>query len=102
MMEEEEGKRERGEGGLWGVKRRGTAGAVVVKVTSLPCEVEWYLNLTFAGTMSIHCHSCACVGGSGAGLFRRARQHGPERSLIVCNNESFRIHCAHTQTRAHL
>lgn len=43
------------------VKRRGTAGAVVVKVTSLPCEVEWYLNLTFAGTMSIHCHSCACV-----------------------------------------
>lgn len=49
MMEEEE-KRERGEGGLWSVKRRGTAGAVVVKVTSLPCEVEWYLNLTFAGT----------------------------------------------------
>lgn len=88
-------KRERG-GGLWSVRRRGTAAAVVVKVTSLPCEVEWYLNLTFAGTMSIHCHSCACVGGSGACLFRRARRHGPQRSLIVCNNESFRIHCAHT------
>lgn len=54
MMEEV--KREGGGGGwwLWSVKRRGTAGAVVVKVTSLPCEVEWYLNLTFAGTMSLH------------------------------------------------
>lgn len=61
MMEEV--KREGGGGGwwLWSVKRRGTAGAVVVKVTSLPCEVEWYLNLTFAGTMSPHCHSSACV-----------------------------------------
>lgn len=54
---------------LWSVKRRGTAGAVVVKVTSLPCEVEWYLNLTFAGTMSPHCHSSACVEER-ASLFR--------------------------------
>lgn len=48
-------------GGGYGVKKRGTADAVVVKVTSLPCEVEWYLNLTFAGTMSLHCYSSACV-----------------------------------------
>lgn len=34
----------------------------MLKVTSLPCEAEWYLNLTFVVTMSIRCHLCAhCV-----------------------------------------
>ncbi len=41
--------------------RRGTGFAAVVKVTSLPCEVEWYLNLTCVATMSIRCRLCVCV-----------------------------------------
>lgn len=92
---EEEVKRE------GGVKSRGTVGAVVVKVTSLPCEVEWYLNLTFAGTMSLDCHSLAvcrwvvCVFVQG--------EPDSREQIIVCNNElnasgSF----VHTQTHRYL
>lgn len=35
--------------------------AAVVKVTSLPCEVEWYLNPMSVVTMSIHCPLRVCL-----------------------------------------
>lgn len=52
-----------GEGGDRVTEGKGAGCAAVVKVTSLPCEVEWYLNLTFVATVSTHrsVGGCACM-----------------------------------------
>lgn len=78
------------------------SGCVVVKVTSLPCEAEWYLNLTFTVTMSTSCHLCTlcmcvrmCVRVVGVWIahvctsvcLAGSNQRRLELSLIVCNKE---------------
>lgn len=68
-------------------QKEGTLCAAVVKVTSLPCEVEWYLNLTSVVTMSIQClYVCVCVCLCNYACFF-GKGDRPVLSLIVCNKE---------------